>query len=279
MRELFIKTLHLLEREETLGKEAQDRVIHLQSEVMDILAGQVAAPKISEYLASIPSRHYAAHNGQSIGQQLLMAEKLRDEPVVLEGEEKPEEGCDEVTVVARDKPGLFAEISGVMTANFLNILSAQISTWENGIAVDLFKVENLIDEPLFQPRRWSKLAADLKKVLKGETTVNSLVEGMVLPLFQRFPSPRQDTKVEVDNSASDFYTVVEVYTHDRPGLLYRVTRKLFEMNLSIWMARISTKVDQVVDVFYIQDLSGAKLEDEGVITGIKNGLIEELRRT
>jgi [protein-PII] uridylyltransferase len=180
--------------------------------------------------------------------------------------------------VARDKPGLFAEISGVMTANFLNILSAQISTWENGIAVDLFKVQNLIDEPLFQPRRWTKLQEDLRRVLEGEIAVNSLVEGMVLPLFQRYPSPRQGPKVEVDNSASDFYTVVEVYTHDRPGLLYRVTKKIFEMNLSIWMARISTKVDQVVDVFYIQDLSGAKLEDEGVISGIKNGLIEELQR-
>jgi [protein-PII] uridylyltransferase len=101
---------------------------------------------------------------------------------------------------------------------------------------------------------------------------------MVLPLFHRYPSPRQDTKVEVDNSASDFYTVVEVYTHDRPGLLYRVTEKIFEMNLSIWMARISTKVDQVVDVFYVQDLSGAKLEDEGVISRIKNGLIEELQK-
>jgi [protein-PII] uridylyltransferase len=278
MRELFIKTLHLLEREATLGKEAQDRIIHLQSEVMSLLAGQVVDPKISEYLVSIPSRHYATHNGRSIGQQILMAEKLLDQTVVLEGEEKPEEGCDEVTVVAWDKPGLFAEVSGVMTANFLNILSAQISTWENGIAVDLFKVQNLIDEPLLQARRWTKLQEDLKRVLGGEITVNSLVEGMVLPLFQRYPSSRLGTKVEVDNSASDFYTVVEIYTHDRPGLLYRVTKKIFEMDLSIWMARISTKVDQVVDVFYIQDLSGAKLEGDWMISRIKNGLIEELQK-
>jgi len=148
----------------------------------------------------------------------------------------------------------------------------------NNPQVDLFKVQNLIDEPLFQPRRWAKLGGDLKKVLGGEIPVNSLVEGMVLPLFQRYPSPRLGTRVEVDNSASDFYTVVEVYTYDRPGLLHRVTKKIFEMSLSIWMARISTKVDQVVDVFYVQDLSGAKLEDEGVISRIKNGLIEELQR-
>jgi [protein-PII] uridylyltransferase len=108
--------------------------------------------------------------------------------------------------------------------------------------------------------------------------VNSLVEGMVLPLFHRYPSPRLGTTVEVDNSASDFYTVVEIYSHDRPGLLYRVTRKIFEMGLSIWMARISTKVDQVVDVFYIQDLSGARIEDETMISRIKIELIQELQR-
>ncbi len=278
MRELFIKTLHLLERDETLGKEAQDLVITIQSEVMNLLAGQVVGPKMSEYLVSIPSRHYVAHNGRAIGQQILMAEKLRDQTVVLEGEEKPDEGCDEITVVAWDKPGLFAEISGVMAANFLNILSAQISTWENGIAVDLFRVQNRIDEPLLQPRRWTKLQEDLKGVLEGKVAVNSLVEGMVLPLFHRYLPSRVGTKVQVDNSASDFYTVIEIYTHDRPGLLYHVTKKIFEMGLSIWMARISTKVDQVVDVFYIQDLSGAKLQDEGVISRLKDDLLEELQK-
>ena len=278
MRELFIKTLHLLEKEESLGKDAQERVINIQREVMDLLTGQVPAPKVSEYLVNIPSRHYAVHNPQSIGQQILMAEKLLGQSVVLEGEQKPEEGCDEVTVVAWDKPGLFAEISGVMTANFLNILSAQISTWENGIAVDRFKVHNLIDEDLFQTRRWIKLQEDLKRVLEGKVAVDSLVKAMVPPLFQRYPSPRLATKVEVDNSASDFYTVVEIYTHDRPGLLYRITHKIFEMGLSIWMARISTKVDQVVDVFYVQDLSGAKLEDEETIHKIKEELVEELEK-
>jgi [protein-PII] uridylyltransferase len=278
MRELFIKTLHLLEKEESLGRDAQERVITLQREVMDLLTGQVPAPKVSEYLINIPARHYSVHNAQSIGQQILMAEKLVSQAAVLEGEQKPEEGCDEVTVVAWDKPGLFAEISGVMTANFLNILFAQISTWENGIAVDRFKVHSLIDEDLFQPRRWMKLQEDLKRVLEGEVAVDSLMKAMVPPLFQRYPSPRLATKVEVDNSASDFYTIVEIYTHDRPGLLYRITHKIFEMGLSIWMARISTKVDQVVDVFYIQDLSGAKLEDKGMIHKIKKELAEELEK-
>ena len=238
--------------------------------------GQISPPRISEYLVTIPSRHYQVCDARSLGRQILMAERLSDESVVLDGEEKPEEGCDEVTVVARDEPGLFAKICGVLTANFLNILSAEISTWENGIAVDQFRVQSLIEEGLLQPRRWIKLQEDLKRVLEGKVGVSALLQEMVPPLFHRYTPSRLPPKVDVDNSISDFYTVVEVYTHDRPGLLYRIAQKIFEMGLNLWMARISTKVDQVVDVFYIQDLSGAKVEDEEKIGMIKKELLEEL---
>ena len=258
-----------------LGKEAEDRVVGIQRGVMELLAGQIPAPKISEYLVDIPSRHYGVNDAQFVGQQILMAEKLTDQGVVLEGEERPEEGCDEITVLARDEPGLFAKVCGAMTANFLNILSAQISTWENGIAVDRFRVHSLIDEKLFQTPRWNKLQEDLRKILEGKVSVDTLLQTLVSPLFLRYPSPRLGTKVEVDNSTSDFYTIVEVYTHDRPGLLYRIAQKIFEMGLNLWMARISTKVDQVVDVFYLQDLGGAKL-DEDKISQVRSELTEEL---
>jgi [protein-PII] uridylyltransferase len=205
-----------------------------------------------------------------------MGEKLWDQVAILDGEEKPEEGCDEITVVARDEPGLFAKICGVMTANLLSILSAEISTWENGIAVDRFRMQSLIEEGLLQPRRWNKLQEDLKRVLEGKVEASALLREMVPPLFHRYPSPRMATEVKVDNLVSDFYTVVEVITHDRAGLLYRIAQKIFEMGLNLWMARISTKVDQVVDVFYIQDLSGAKVEDEAKIGMIKTELLKEL---
>jgi len=278
MRELFLKTLHLLEKGEGLGKEIRERTLQIQAEVMELLRGQIPPPRISVYLVGIPSRHYAVHGAQEIGRQILMAERLREQKVALEGEEKPEEGCEEVTVVARDETGLFSKISGVMTANYLNILSAEISTWENGVAVDTFRVQNLIDESLFETRRWNKVQEDLDRVLRGEVAVGALVEGMATPLFQKFSSSRKETRVRVDNGASDFYTIIEIYTQDRPGLLYRTTQKLFDLELSIAMARISTKVDQVVDVFYVQDLSGAKIEDEEFIKKIKEELKKDLEK-
>ncbi len=278
LRELFLKTLHLLDRGEGLQKEDQERVIGIQREVMELVKGQIPPPEISEYLVNIPRRHYQVHEARALGKQILMAEKLAEQTVALDGEEKPEEGGDEITVVARDEPGLFAKICGVLTANLLNILSAQISTWENGIAVDQFRVQSLIEEGLLQPRRWTKLQEDLKKVLEGRVEVDRLLQEVVPPLFYRYAKLRSAPRVEVDNVTSDFYTLVEVFTYDRPGLLYRIAQKLFEMSLNLWMARISTKVDQVVDVFYVQDMSGAKIEDEQKISTIKSELLRELER-
>jgi [protein-PII] uridylyltransferase len=278
LRELFLKTLHLLDRGEGLQREDQERVIGVQREIMELVKGQIPPPKIAEYLVNIPRRHYQVHEASAIGKQVLMAEKLADQTVALDGEEKPEEGGDEITVVARDEPGLFAKICGALTANLLNILSAQISTWENGIAVDQFRVQSLIEEGLLQPRRWTKLQEDLKKVLEGKVEVEQLLQEVVPPLFHRYATVRSAPRVEVDNVTSDFYTLVEVFTYDRPGLLYHIAQKLFEMGLNLWMARISTKVDQVVDVFYVQDMSGAKIEDEQKISAIKEELLRELER-
>ncbi len=197
--------------------------------------------------------------------------------VVLDGEEKPEEGGDEITVVARDEAGLFAKICGVLTANLLNILSAEISTWENGIAVDRFRVQSLIEEGLLQPRRWNKLQEDLKSVLEGKAGVEALLQEMTSPaLSPVHPFPPARPKSSWIIRFRIFTRFVEVYTHDRPGLLYRIAQKIFEMGLNLWMARISTKVDQVVDAFYIQDLSGSKVEDEEKIGMIKKELLEEL---
>jgi [protein-PII] uridylyltransferase len=278
MRELFLKTLHLLDRGEGLRKEEQERVVGIQRQVMELLKGQIPPPKTAEYLASIPPRHYQVHEARSIGQQILMAERLADVAVAVDGEEKPEEGCDEITVVARDEPGLFAKICGALTAHHLNILSAQISTWENGTAVDQFRVQSLIEEDLLQPRRWARLQEDLKRILEGRAEVNQLLQEVIPPLFHRYSRARSAPRVEIDITASDFYTLVEIFTHDRPGLLYCIAQKFFEMGLNLWMARISTKVDQVVDVFYIQDLSGAKIEDEQKLSTIQAELLRELER-
>ena len=87
-----------------------------------------------------------------------------------------------------------------------------------------------------------------------------------------------ESRVAVDNQGSDFYTILEVYTPDRLGLLYTITKALFEAEMNIHFAKISTKVDQVVDVFYLTDIEGQKIWDEERIEEIKKAILFAIRQ-
>ena len=83
-------------------------------------------------------------------------------------------------------------------------------------------------------------------------------------------------RVKVDNNSSDRYTILDIFAHDRVGLLYTITRKLFELGLSVSRAKIATHLDQVVDVFYITNEAGRKIEDEAEIGEIRRQIREAI---
>ncbi len=80
--------------------------------------------------------------------------------------------------------------------------------------------------------------------------------------------------MKVDNSTSKQHTILDVFAVDRPGLAYAVARTLFELELSVWRAKIGTYPDQVVDVFYVTDRHGAKIDDEPRLERIRGRLCE-----
>jgi [protein-PII] uridylyltransferase len=199
--------------------------------------------------------------------------------LVLEAQIAPGTDYRTVTVCAQDRPGLFAKISGVFTLNNLDILDAQIYTWRNRIALDIFKVKAPPDT-LFEDEAWSKVRKNLHSALSGELDLG-LVLDEKLRTYQsvvKTTGSRPD-KIIVDNSGSDFFTIVEIYTYDFPGLLYRITDALFRCNLDVWVAKIATKVDQVLDIFYVRDLDGQKVTDPQQVDAIKAAISQVLTAT
>ena len=85
-------------------------------------------------------------------------------------------------------------------------------------------------------------------------------------------------RIVVDNSTSSFFTIVEVFTYDYPGLLFHITDALFRCELDIWVAKIATKVDQVVDVFYVRDLNGEKVDSPERVDQIKSTIEKRLEK-
>jgi [protein-PII] uridylyltransferase len=166
-------------------------------------------------------------------------------------------------------------ITGVMAANGINILGAQIYTRSNGFALDILHVNKPVGGVIDDPAKWQKVQSDLTSVLEGRVKVSSLVrkrqEGSSLPGQKK---PRFPNRVDFDCDVSREHTVIDVFAHDKVGLLYRMTKTLAELGLYIHVAKISTKVDQVADTFYVKDIFGQTISDEAKREEVRKALLE-----
>jgi [protein-PII] uridylyltransferase len=170
-------------------------------------------------------------------------------------------------------------ITGVLAANGINILGAQIYTRRNGFALDILHVNKPVGGIIDNPAKWQKVEADLTSVLEGRVKVASLVRkrqkasslpGQKMP---RFPN-----RVEFDCDVSREHTVIDIFAHDKIGLLYRITKTLADLGLYIHVAKISTKVDQIADTFYVKDIFGQKVSDETKREDVRKALLECLSK-
>jgi [protein-PII] uridylyltransferase len=147
------------------------------------------------------------------------------------------------------------------------------------VIVDRFHVIDRDYEGEAPPEfRIADVCQSLRQVLSGRQTVEGI--------FQRFRQPGISTadqisdlplRVMVDNESSESRTVIDVFAHDRPGLLYTIARTIFDLNLSVDLAKIATHYDQVVDVFYVLDEQGKKITDEHRLNEIQSTLLDRLR--
>jgi [protein-PII] uridylyltransferase len=167
-----------------------------------------------------------------------------------------------LTVVTEDRPGLFAMLTGVLATNTLNVVSARISTSRDGVALDVFRLSHLDRRDIVMDQdTWTRVYARLGAVLRGERTMEEMLRSVRAPSYLTKRNSRIPTEVTVDNESSPYYTLVDVTAPDRVGFLFSVTYALFQLDLQIHLAKITTNVDQVLDVFYVTDHNGLKVAD------------------
>jgi [protein-PII] uridylyltransferase len=176
-------------------------------------------------------------------------------------------------VVTRDRPGLLASIAGALSIAGLSILTAQVFTTEDDVAVDVFEVEGAFEEEV-PDSRWREFRGTLRRAIEGQISL----EHRVGEKRSRYPAPRGDVPVRVslDNGASDFFTVIEVGAPDRIGLLFDVTRTFADLHLDVHLAKVATYGGRVVDAFYVRDELGRKVEDDERIAALEEALRSRL---
>ena len=188
-----------------------------------------------------------------------------------------------VLVGSEHAEGCFHRIAGTLTALRLEVLGAEISTSATGGAIDRFRVVDPDYNAGLVEERMREISTTIREAVLRQVTVRQL-----FARHRRFENlSRTDvlsdfpTRIVLDVSSSPRCTIVEVFAHDRPGLLYTIARTLFQLDLSVEVARIATHVDQIVDVLYLVDGEGQKIEDEVRRSEIRERLelaIERLER-
>ncbi|MDQ6674261.1 MAG: ACT domain-containing protein, partial [Chloroflexota bacterium] len=186
---------------------------------------------------------------------LLGGTQLVDGGFRLQAHRHRQPGVWDVLIVARDRPGLLATVAGVLALRGASVLAADAATCADGLVLDVFTVSGAYGMPV-SAETWPKVAADVQAALEGRVPLGDLLGARAMQ-----PEEAEAIQVSVDNAASQFFSVVEVRAPDRVGLLYRISRALHELGLDIHHARIATLPEGALDVFYVWDLSGEKLDE------------------
>jgi len=182
-----------------------------------------------------------------------------------------ERGVTELTILAPDHPRLLSVIAGACAVAGGNIVDAQIFTTTDGLALDTISISREFERDEDEERRAGRIADAIERTLKGETSLPEVVA-------QRPPKARHaafaiEPEVNVHNAWSDRHTVIEVIGLDRPGLLFNLTNTISRLNLNIASAHVATFGERVIDVFYVTDLTGAKISSPQRQAAIRRGLL------
>jgi len=279
LRNLFLTVLNILKKGELATGEAVETVNKKKEEILLSASLLQEKQKLERFFEVMSPRYLLYTSAQDILEHIRLYKKLGDTDFVWKVTRTSDSNTRVVTICAIDRPGLFSKISGVFTLNSIDILDTQAYTWRNNIALDIFKVKPPLDQ-IFETERWDKAEANLKSALAGELDLTeALKEKMSAYQSLRPRASKRPNRIVVDNESSSFFTIIEVFAYDFPGLLFSITDALFRCGLDVWVSKISTKVDQVVDVFYVRDFDGQKVDVPDRVLAIKKALSDVLPGT
>jgi [protein-PII] uridylyltransferase len=239
------------------------------------LAAEFPPSEVERHLAMMPGRYLRALGAERLAAHLRLARRLARDPLAAEW--RPAGSHRLLSVCSRDSPGLLARLAGTLTANGVDILSVDVYTREDGVALDTFLV-SARGERASLPERWGRLEASLVAAVGGTLDVGAAVAAWREHARPRSKGRRDAVRpsVRFDSEASEASTVIEVRAEDQPGLVYTIARTLAGLGLDIGFAKIATEKSHALDVFYVQEAGGGKLGAERA-RAVELALLEALR--
>jgi [protein-PII] uridylyltransferase len=215
-----------------------------------------ADPAVKHFLEGLPPRYLRTHSQAEIADHVQLDLESRDKGVAVK---LTKSAAWALTVVARDRPGLFASIAATLSSFGFNILKAEAFSNAHGSIIDTFTFADPSRNLELNPEEPGQVIRTVTKAVKGEINVAQLLSRRpaVKPDLHALASARAG----FDNEASPTSTLIELVTQDRPGLLYDVSSLISKRGGDIEVVLVDTEAKKAIDVFYVKK-GGKKLSDE-----------------
>ena len=276
LRDLFLKVLKILEKKEFAGPRADRVMIEKRERFFSMEDKAVSEKERIAYTEIMPQRYFLYMPLEEILSHIRMHKAMQGGDFLWSIKKPTHLDTRTITILGKDRPGFFATLAGIFTMNKIDILDVQTYVWGDGTALDIFIVTPPIDR-LRETEKWERIEQQMRDALGSKANLLDYFEKKMVPcrLPNSIPMP-EENRVVVDNESSSFFTIIEVFAYDAPGLLFRITKALFEQGLDIRVAKITTHVDQIVDVFYVCDLAGEKVMAQSALDEIRQSVLNVL---
>jgi [protein-PII] uridylyltransferase len=272
---LYRKTCQFLEGGPTAVQELRRNREQQQQEILRRL-GRDFAEEAEAHFQFMPDRYFQMFEYEEVAAHLRLfrtffENQKKDDSLALAPVfhwiPRPEQSHSEVWVCGWDRPRLLERIAGAFLSAQINILSADIFTRSDSLALDIFRVASTQHEPVSSERDITRVETRLADSLAVEDydftpLISKEARLRAYRLSQDFDLP---TRITIENSSHPIYTLLDIQTPDRLGLLYDLLRAMGSAGLIIELSRITTEMDVAMDSFYIHSKDGQKISEPAAI--------------
>ncbi len=274
LEDLYLATLAQLESG-TAPLQTENRVLEVKLQSVVGFAGDAGQDELQSFIDEMPDRYFLANPVDVVRRHARISRDRSEAIATVRVGPGPSEDVEEVVLIAGDRSGLLADMTAVFAAHDLSVLKAQIYTRQRESGNEVFDVfwVRVGDHTPTPTRLAEALQEDLVQRITNRITAQDLIARQSTPPpWSVRPGPDVPTQISVDNNASARYTVVDVFTRDRVGLLHEIARTLHQLDLTIALSKVNTEGQSVADVFYVADHDGNKVHDLDKLKRVRNVL-------
>lgn len=264
---------HKITSEDTQRIPAPDVAVMVE-EVLSYVPESVTVREVREHLEDLRTTGYSSQfTSGEIGAHILA---LHRQTLPTSIADQREHHTD-ITFITRDAPYLLSKLCGLLSSHDANILGAQIFTKSNGFVIDRFRVVDTLTHEHLRQDVVEALRHSATAVLSEETTVERLLARQKNRWKRRTTRPSGTFRTEVEFEEHPRYLIIDVTAPDMIGILYVITRTLSQLGLSIATAKISTRLDGIIDSFYVSNTDGTLPTGDERLQHIKDQLLERIQ--